>query len=150
MNIIKLEALDEDLLVDENEVIEITGITQSRISTIGTVIVKLMKSKIIFDVVHSDFPISTDEMLGREYLRQEKIEISFWHNKKVTYSNATKPIPFIDNESRAALGNTTDYKGPTLGIIQVRDWTRRVIPIAVINSEIKEGYLSVIKTTKAC
>ena len=77
INVIKLDALDEDLLVDENEAIEITGITQSKISTIGTVIIELMKSKITFHVVHSNFPISTDGILGREYLRQEKVEISF-------------------------------------------------------------------------
>ena len=91
---------NEELLVDENEAIEITGITQSRISTICTVDIRLMKSKITFHVVHSDFTISTDGILGREYLRQEKVEISFWHNTIVTHSIATKPIPFIDNVSR--------------------------------------------------
>ena len=107
-----------------------------------------MKSKITFHVVHSDFPISTDGILGREYIRQEKVEISFWHNTSVTHSNPTKPFPFIDNESRVALKNTTDYKEPMLGPIQVRARTRRVILIAVINSEIKEGYLPLIKTTE--
>ena len=77
INVIKLGALHEDLLVNENEAIEITGITQSRISTIGTVNIDLMKSKITFHVTHSDFPISKDVILGREYLRQEKVEISF-------------------------------------------------------------------------
>ena len=65
INVIKLDALDEDLLVDENEAIKITGITQSRISTIGTVSNELMKSKITFHVVHSDFPISTDGISTR-------------------------------------------------------------------------------------
>ena len=48
INVIKLDALDVDLLVDENEAIEITGMTQSRIPTIGTVNIELMKSKITF------------------------------------------------------------------------------------------------------
>ena len=77
INVIKLDALDEDQMVNENEAIEITGITQSKISTIGTVNIELMKSKITFHVVHSDFPISTDGILVRECLRQEKVEISF-------------------------------------------------------------------------
>ena len=106
-----MDALDEDLLVDENEAIEITGITQSRISTIGTVNIELMKSKITFHVVHSIFPISTERILGREYLRQEKVEISFLH--KIV----CKHIPFVDNEPRIAVENTTDYKGPMLGHI---------------------------------
>ena len=107
-----------------------------------------MNSKITFHVVYSDFPTGTDGILGREYLRQEKVEISFWHNTIVTPSNPTKPIPFIDNESRVALENTTDYKGPLLGPIKVRARTRRAISIAVINSEIKERYLPLIKTTE--
>ena len=118
-----------------NKAIEITGITQSRISNIGTVNIALMKSKITFYVVHSDFPISRDGILGREYIRQEKVEISFQHNMIVTHSNPTKPIPCVDNECRVALDNTTDYKGPMLGPIQVRARTRQVIPIAVINTE---------------
>ena len=59
----------------------------------------------------------------------------------------TTSISFIDNESRVALENTTDYKGPMLGPIQIRGRTRGVISIAVINSEVKEGYLPLIKTT---
>ena len=59
------------------------------------------------------------------------MEISFWHNTIVTHSNPT-----------------TDYKGPLLGTIQVRARTRRVIPIAVVNSKINEGYLPPIKTTE--
>ena len=99
-------------------------------------------------MVHSDFPISTDGILGREYLRQEKVEVSFWHNTILTHSYPTKPIPFIDNESRVALDNTTHYKGPMLGPIQVKARTRRVMPIAAINLEVKEGYLPLIKTTE--
>ena len=49
-----------------------------------------MKSKVTFHVVHSDLPISTDGILGREYLRQEMVEISFPHNRIITHSNPTK------------------------------------------------------------
>ena len=117
-------------------------------STIGIVKIEFIKSKITFHVMHSDFPISTDGILGREYLGQEKVEVSFWHNTIVTHSNPAKPLSFVDNESMVALENTTDYKGPMLGPIQVRARTRRVIPIAVINSEVKEGYLPLIKITE--
>ena len=66
IHIIKSEALDEDLVVDESEAIKITRITQSRVFTIGTVNIKLMKSEITFYVVHSDFPISANGILRRE------------------------------------------------------------------------------------
>ena len=60
MNIIKLEALDEDLLVDINKAIEISEVIQSRISTVVISNIKLIKLRITFHLVHSDFPISTD------------------------------------------------------------------------------------------
>ena len=93
INVIKLDALDEDLLVDENEAMEITGIAQSRISTIGTINVEYMKSEVTFHVVHSEFPINTDGVLGRAYLRQEKVEISFWQNTIVTTMYFSVNIP---------------------------------------------------------
>ena len=37
-------------------------------STIATVNNELLKSKMTFHVVYSDFPISTDGIIGREYL----------------------------------------------------------------------------------
>ena len=43
MNMFKVEAIDRELLDDKNESIQITGITQSRISTIGTVNMQLME-----------------------------------------------------------------------------------------------------------
>ena len=59
-----------------------------------------------FHVKEPDFPINTDGILGRECLRREKVEISFWHNTMVTHSNPTKPVPFIDEESEIAKENT--------------------------------------------
>ena len=64
INIIRLDALDEDVLVDKNEAIEITGITQSRIPTIGTVNIKLINLNVILYVVDFEFLINTDGILG--------------------------------------------------------------------------------------
>ena len=94
-----------------------------------------------FHVTEPDFSINTDGILGREYLRQEKVEISFWHNTIVTHSNPTKPVPFIDEDMEG-------YKGTSLGLIQVKARTKRVIPVEVTNIELKEGYLPLIKTTE--
>ena len=75
----------------------------------GIVNNELMKFKITFHVVNSDFSISTDGIIGRGYLRQEKVETAFWHNTIATHSNPKKSMLFIDNEFRVALENTTDY-----------------------------------------
>ena len=139
INVIKLNTSNEDLLVDENRAIEITGIIQSRISTTGTLNFELMKSKITFHVVHSDFPISTDGILGREYSLTRKSR-----NILLAQHDCHKFPPYqtytvTDNGSRVALENITEYKEPMLGLIQVRARTRRDIPTAVINSKKRKG-----------
>ena len=135
-------------MVSYNEAIEIAGITQNKISTLGTVQIKIKNSIVTFHVTEPDFPINTDGILGREYLRQEKVEISFWHNTIVTHSNPTKPVPFVDEESKIAKENMEGYKGTSLGPIQIKARTKRVIPVEVTNTELKEGYLPLIKTTE--
>ena len=144
VNIIRLSSLDEDMLVSQNEAIEVAGITQNKILILGTVQMKIKNSTVTFHVTESDFPINTDRILGREYLRQEKVEISFRHNTIVTHSNPTKPVPFVDEESKIAKENMEVYKGTSLGPIQMKARTTRVIPFEVTNTELKEGYLPLI------
>ena len=51
INVIKLDTLDEDPLVDENEAKEITGITQSLISSIGRQIILNLKKYLLLFVI---------------------------------------------------------------------------------------------------
>ena len=94
-----------------------------------------------FPVTDLGFLINTDGILGTEYLRQKKVEIPLSHNTIVTYSNSTKPVTFIDKESKVAKENIEGYKETSLGPIHVKVRTKRVIPVEVINTELKEGYL---------
>ena len=148
LSIIKLSSLDEDILVSQNEAIEIAEITQNKMSTLGTFQIRIKNSKVTFHVTEPDFPINTDGILRREYLRRENVEILFWHNTIVTHANPTKPVPFIDEESKIAKENMEGYKGTSLGPIQIKARTKRVIPVEGINKELKEGYLLLIKVTE--
>ena len=86
INVIKLNALREDITVDVRDSIEMRGITDERIETLGTTIVAILGQPILFYAVRSNFSIYSDGILGKAYLRQEKAEISFAHNTIVTQS----------------------------------------------------------------
>ena len=60
-----------------DELIQITGIAEESVNTLGTVIVKLLDDSVEFHVVFNDFPISVEGRIGRAYLRQEKAQLSF-------------------------------------------------------------------------
>lgn len=86
-------------MVVESDAIEIIGITDVKITTLGTIYFNIGDANVKFHVISPYLFLDVDGILGREYLRQEKVQISFWHNALVTYSNPINPIPFIDIES---------------------------------------------------
>ena len=57
-------------------------------------------------------------------------------------------VPFIDEESKIAKETIEGYKGTSWGPIQNKARTKRVIPVEIKNTEVKEGYLPLIKTTE--
>ena len=102
VNLIKLSALRQELILDPKRSIQFTGITNYPVITIGTINLSILNTLVEFHVVENSIPISSDGILGRPYLRQEQAQISFRHNVLVTASNPITPIPFIDRESQEA------------------------------------------------
>ncbi|XP_043473885.1 uncharacterized protein LOC122506001 [Leptopilina heterotoma] len=148
VNIIKENILLPELNIIQEEAIHIAGIVPIKILTLGTVQIEINTKPITFQVVSTDFPIESDGILGREYLREEKVEISFWHNTIVTHSNPIKPIFFADKESTEARDALTENKANKRRNITIKARTRQVIPIDVLDTELKEGYLPLIKTAE--
>lgn len=74
----------------EETVFHLKGINDSLVSTIGLTYldVKLGENIIVtdFQVVHSDFPIPNDGVLGRPFLASNQIIINY-ENNKVTISD---------------------------------------------------------------
>ena len=138
INIIKLNALDDNVSVALHESVAISGITPDTTETLGTTIITLLGKPVKFHVVRSSFVLRCDGILGKEYLTQEQAEISFTHNTLVTRSDPIKPIPFIgyDPVPRSV--------GPRLLYLKAR--TRQAVAIDVTNHDLKEGYLPKIET----
>ena len=74
VNLIKLQALRCDIIVSD-ELVQITGMAEESVNTVGTVIVKLLDDSVEFHVVFNDFPISVEGIIGRAYLRQEQAQL---------------------------------------------------------------------------
>ena len=146
MNLEKLQALRQEMLIEPLNSILITGITNDLVRTIGTVKITIFKSPVEFHVVNNELPISPDGVLGRLYLRQEQAQISFRHNTLVTASNPITPIPFVDSESQEANKTLKSEIKSFARILKIKARTRQPIAIDVSNSDVHQGYLPRVDT----
>ena len=148
INLIKLRALQKEIIIEKLNRISITGITNELVKTIGTVQVTIFNTPVEFNVIENTLPVSPDGILGRPYLRQEQAQISFRHNTLVTVSNPITPIPYVDAESREANKALRSEIKPFARILRIRARTRQPISIDVSNSEVSEGYLPRLDTPR--
>jgi len=86
MNLIKISALDGQVVVNEREKRTIKGINEIPIFTIGTVVttmqIKAVDVLIKFDVVFNDFPITESGIIGRNFLKQNKVIMDYRRDGK--------------------------------------------------------------------
>lgn len=113
------------------EVVHISGTASMKLRNLGTTQVEMKSKQVTFQVVPYNVPIESGGILGREYLREEKAEISFWHNSMVTHSNPINPFFFSGKESLRARKALTESKANKN-----------------TNTKLKEGYLPLIKTVE--
>ena len=146
MNLIKLHALRQEMLIEPLNSILITGITNDPVRTIGNVKINIFKNPVEFHVVDNELPISPDGTLGGPYLRQEQAQISFRHNTLVTVSNPITPIPFVDSESQEANKTLKSEIKSFARILKIKARTRQPIAIDVSDSNVRQGYLPRIET----
>ena len=79
MCVIKLSTLNENIVVNEQQKRSIKGITALSIDTYGTVIIPITINGLDFitkfDVVHDDFPVPEAGIIGRDFIKENKIVI---------------------------------------------------------------------------
>lgn len=125
-----------------------------------------------FHVFADPFPLPGNGIIGLEFLRAEKAEISFHHDTMVLDSNPIKPIPFLkmipikeeslgsepiiapilplhspSKEPSQPKEHSTSPSSP-LSTYFLKARTRKVIAVDVTNSEIEQGYLPRIQTSE--
>lgn len=84
MNLIKISALEGQVVVNEHEKRTIKGINDIPIFTIGTIVTTMEINNvdvlIKFDVVFGDFPITESGIIGRNFLKQNKVIMDYSQN----------------------------------------------------------------------
>ena len=148
LNLIKTQALLPESTFNPQQSVLLAGITDHPVRTIGTIEIPVLDSTAEFHVVRNNFPITSDGILGRPYLRQEQSELSFRHNTMVTKSRPVTPVRFIDEESTEAKRALRHEIKPFKRILKVQARTQRVVPVDVVNPDVTDGYLPKIDTPK--
>lgn len=79
-NLIKESFIPNKGRINPLEVLQLSGITANRVYTLGTIELNIFNYPVIFHVVHQEFPIEQDGILGRDFLKQTKTKINFEEN----------------------------------------------------------------------
>ena len=160
MNIIKIGALHSDVLVDTDQAVPLTEISDHSSDTYGTTTLHLRDRPVTFVIVKDDFPIGQDGILGRDYFKREHAVISYHYNALMISGDVLHPLPFIDPHSGQSIGDVSVTKGagrlgeldaadlrddspvsPTRVMYTIPRRTREVVKINIINQSQNEGYL---------
>lgn len=123
ISLIKLAALKRELLneIDSYEIVALTGITEGKCLTLGTIKIEIFKTMFTFHVVENKFPILEDGILGINFCKKMGLDISF-RTSQLQIRDLI--IPFFQ---RNQIQLPPRYCSP--------------IHVNIINPEVKEGYI---------
>ena len=100
VNLIKIGALDWDLMIKKEGFAKIGGITPDTRSTLGTVELTIKGTPYEFYVVYNEFPIMDNGILGRNSMKREEAVISYYTNCLMIAGDVMNPILFLTPEER--------------------------------------------------
>ncbi|RYA68141.1 hypothetical protein DD595_25680, partial [Enterobacter cloacae complex sp. 4DZ3-17B2] len=98
VNIIKLENIKGETLIDESDVIDLKGITEQPVTTMGVVIIEILGHDTPFHVVRNNFPIDCEGILGSEFLKDNEATIDYknnhikWKGNKINFHKESMVI----------------------------------------------------------
>lgn len=119
-NLIKEKCLLKTDSIRRDELLNIKGITDGHVRTLGSLMVELNGHSVPFHIVPDNFPIDTDGILGSEFCAGTA-DVLYTQNCLVWHGEA---IPFFN-------------AGPIL----LPPRSNSIIPVNVINSDVAEGLL---------
>jgi len=120
-NIIKKECVHDNTIINEQEILQLTGITENAVNTLGSICAYILQTPIIFHVVPDDFPITQQGILGTSFFKEHDACINYGKNSLI-WRNCIFP-----------------FKKQETVVIPPRTDTGFVIRVS--NPEIKTGYL---------
>lgn len=125
LNIVKRRNLNPATRIDDEDTLLLSGISEERIRTLGSALIKFMGQEIVLHLVGDEFPISQEGILGWDFLRDAS-QINF-QDQSIAWQGVT--IPFACRET-----------------ITIPARTRAVLPLRVRNRAVPEGYIPRIPT----
>lgn len=126
-------------MVDTFQAGRITGITSNEFNALGTVHITLSRLPTKFQVVLTPCSFDGGGLLGKDYLKREKAEISFGLSTMVTRTDPIKPTHFLEVKD---VGKPAEqYHTSRNRVFLVKTRSRQSIGIDVISPEIKERFL---------
>ncbi|CAK9809081.1 hypothetical protein ANTQUA_LOCUS5872 [Anthophora quadrimaculata] len=151
-NLIKKSALKRHLTIKPDNALAISGITDGRVKTHGSVIVQIRDRGILFHVVSDDFPIETDGILGSEFCNHE-VDILYsknrlvWNNIQIPFANV--PDIIIPPRSSKCIAINVREKHPGVGIIPRIDVAPGVyLGEALVSNRQGKAYTRAFNTTE--
>lgn len=95
LNLIKLGALKDDVMVYDNPIYQLKGITEHFVSTLGSATLEIqIRNETFpseFHVVHNDFPIPNEGILGKPFIIGRKTIINY-QTKKFIVTDTSEVI----------------------------------------------------------
>ena len=123
INLIKENLLNKNIKINKKQIFGLIGITNEFVHTLGTVIIKIKNINCLFSVVPADFQIAWDGLLGNEFLKENKANLSY-EKQEINLKGLSEPIKFMINKK-----------------ITLPARSKTLLEIEVANKDIKEGYI---------
>lgn len=121
INLLKLNRIRRTAQTNTTETVYMTGISADRLTTLGTVNIRIFGELVKFHLVPKLFPIEADGILGTEFLKSKSATIDYF-SQSLKFLNKT--IPFVSGE-----------------VIDVPSRSSRIFFCNVSNLNTDEGYI---------
>ena len=85
-NLIKQNAVNPKLPIDEEIVLKLTGINNLSLFTIGQVQINIQGYPTILNIIPNEIPVDEDGVLGSEFFRKNKVNINYTGPQKIKWN----------------------------------------------------------------
>ena len=91
-NIIKEKLVPQNVEINYNNILQLNGINDYPVYTLGEIILTLFDAPIIFHIVANDFPITQAGILGNDFFKQTSSTIDYAHERLNVFGNYNPPV----------------------------------------------------------
>lgn len=138
ISIIKSNCVPKRTPIDNTDLVRIQGVTTGFLTSIGSIHFNLLLEKLqiphLFHIVDDSFPIPTDGIIGKDFLRQYKCSINYEHQKfSIYFQNIQFQVPILNSDNVKVL-----YVPPRCEILRCIDASNIQTPV-IISEKLSDG-----------